>query len=326
VLTAGRYWTTAGPLVTTRSALVGLTGFVEPGLAEALADERDRLFDHAGVDEPDPGEVDEQAVVLIVDGDPHPAVARTEGGLWAARTELDATGDGRRLLVTVVSRGVALDELTLAAVADLRPYLRGRWRMGARLAVGVLRQLPRRPRAADASSGAPHLELVEHCVAESERLRTALAAGRTPGSPRESGSIHAARWGAAVRAQMEARHQSRPIADDAVTVMVNHMTQLAQSAGWFYDQPALRRAAVDETIRFTAHGEPVASLSAQHAWLDSWSARRSAADFLTSDVERPDVGRVERVQSRIAAHRDMEQQWLDAWSRWVEQQTRDTPS
>jgi hypothetical protein len=230
----------------------------------------------------------------------------------------------------VVSRGVPVDKLELASIADLRPYLRGRWSMGAGLALGELRQRRHRPSPPRIPTvpEVAHLTLIESSVADSERIRTDLTAGRRPRARREAGSARAARWEAAVRAQMSARHQGRRDANDAVTAMVNHMTHLAEKAAWFRESPELRQAAIDETIRFTAHDEAVRSLAAQQAWLKSWSDRRSTSSLLdehpATDPDGPVAAEwAEKMRARIAAHEEAERHWLAAWAAWAEAPTKD---
>ncbi|GBD85782.1 hypothetical protein BMS3Abin02_02203 [bacterium BMS3Abin02] len=83
-----------GDAVASEGPWVGVTTSVgeSPGLAEVLADERDRLFDHAGVNEPDPERVDElAAVVLIVDGVERDARLRRRGCCGRRRLRSDRT-------------------------------------------------------------------------------------------------------------------------------------------------------------------------------------------------------------------------------------------
>jgi hypothetical protein len=167
--------------------------------------------------------------------------------------------------------------------------------------------------------------LIEHSISQSERLSEALRAGRRP-RPSRQPEPEEDRWETALRAQMTARHQRRADANDAVTVMVNHMTHLAEKAAWFKERPALRAAAIDETIRFTAHDEPVASLAAQRAWLQAWSARRSTPSLLDGDIATDADGRLtteaaDRVHRHVDAWRRAEQEWLAAWSRWADNHT-----
>ncbi|MCA1845265.1 MAG: hypothetical protein LC792_19145 [Actinobacteria bacterium] len=294
----------------------------EEKLADVLADERDRLFEHAGIDEPDPDDAVERSAVLIIDGAAVTGTMRTEGSLWAARAEIDAENSGREVVVTVVSRGVPIERLELATITDLAPYLRGRRTMLARSLMSELhrRHWPRR-RTRSATPEAAHRALIEHSIAQSERLREALNAGRRP-RPSRQPEPKEDLWQTAVKAQMTVRHLRRADANDAVTVMINHMTSLAEKAAWFNDQPALRAAAIDDTIRFTAHDQPVASLAAQKAWVEAWSVQRSAPSLLR-DLATEEDGRLtaeaaKRMHNHLDARQHAEQQWLAAWSRWAD--------
>src|SRR5205814_2072946 len=97
-----------GPMVSVRSALVGESGSREDDLVDVLPGERDRLFDHTGIDEPDPTDVDERVATIVIDGARTPATVRAEGNLWAARCELEGP-EGKTLIVTLVSRGVSVE-------------------------------------------------------------------------------------------------------------------------------------------------------------------------------------------------------------------------
>jgi hypothetical protein len=323
----GRYRTAAGPLLAVRSALVASDEQDEENLADVLADERDRLFEHAGIDEPDPDHAVERSAALIIDGATVPATTRTEGALWAARARIDAGSTGRPgLVVTVVSRGLSIEQLELATITNLAPYLRGRRTMLAGFVFSEIRRWRRpRRRKTPATAEVAHRALIEHSVAQSERLWEALSAGRRP-RPSRQPEPEEDRWETAVLAQMTARHQGRADANDAVTIMVNHMTHLAEKAAWFKERPALRAAAIDDTIRFTAHDEPVASLAAQRAWLEAWSTRRSTPSLLDDDIATDADGRLttdaaEQINRHIDARRRAEQQWLAAWSRWADNHT-----
>lgn len=94
-------------------------------LAEVLADERDRLFDHAGVDEPDPDDALDDGVTVKLNDLRLPGQARREGAVWAAQAlvprELELGGQRRSAAVTVIARGVAIEDVRLTLVHDLTP-------------------------------------------------------------------------------------------------------------------------------------------------------------------------------------------------------------
>lgn len=103
-----------GPFVSVRTS--ALPAQDEPSLQALLAAERDRLYDHAGIDEPDPSEVGTGIAELLVDGGWLASTMRSEDDLWAGRVELPGEPG---TLVTVLSRGVPSPEIRLALVSDL---------------------------------------------------------------------------------------------------------------------------------------------------------------------------------------------------------------
>ncbi len=270
----GKSTSATGPTVAVRSAMQWRVGPHEPRLADALDDERDRLFDHAGLDEPDPSDppVRDHARIALDDEAVDVEVLRSDG-LWAARLELPGSPDNDAgaafLVVTVVARGVPLEAVRLARVADLNPFIRGRARTLASLAGVTLRAgLANRQGTGEPvpRGDAALWALIEFCVASSQAHEDAARADRRPRTrPRDSGQRRHALWQAAVDAQARAWRQSREPANEQVTVMVNHMTHLAQRSTWFRSAPELRQAAIDETIAYTAHGEAVESAPAHRA-------------------------------------------------------------
>ena len=114
----------AGPFVTVTSAVMrpdapGLG--TEAELLDVIDQERNRLADHAGVDEeeppgpPDYGQEEFLASDVRVSG-----LVGRHGSVWAVR--LRASG----VMVTVAGRGVGPGSVQPGPVADLEPYLRGR--------------------------------------------------------------------------------------------------------------------------------------------------------------------------------------------------------
>jgi hypothetical protein len=227
-------------------------GPVEPELEEVLADERDRLYDDAGIDEPQPQSVEEVSATLLIDDVAVPAVVRREDDLWAARVVLSREDRDRQpvdVMVTVMGRGVSLDAVRLAQVRDLGPYLAGREQTEARLlqrfAAGSAREELQIPAARGVEA---HLALIEDSVAHADASRRATREERRRREPRGWADQQGRPWEAAVRAQMRLATQTRDEADEAVGSLVNHMTELSEAADWFGD-PALRQPAIDESVR-----------------------------------------------------------------------------
>lgn len=264
---------------------------VEPALADVVADERDRLYDHAGIDEPEPPDAETGTASLPVADRPTPAGVRQEAQVWAARTSLRHTGpDGMTtaVTVTVVGRGVAVETVRLCAVDDLAPYLRGR---------DQSRPLERAPAPSDPADWdlppthgfEAHHAYLEASLAEAEAGHEAMRDGRHY-RPRRGWMERQQRLQeAAVRAQMKLATQRRDEAEESVFSLVSHMIQLSEEAGWFADD-RLRRAALEESVRYHVFDSDVPSRPAQEAW-----QRRSDA----------------RVQFAL----------LTAWQRWVDART-----
>lgn len=323
----GKSTSATGPTVAVRSAMQWRVGPHEPRLADALDDERDRLFDHAGLDEPDPSDppVRDHARIALDDEAVDVEVLRSDG-LWAARLELPGSPDNDAgaafLVVTVVARGVPLEAVRLARVADLNPFIRGRARTLASLAGVTLRAgLANRQGTGEPvpRGDAALWALIEFCVASSQAHEDATRADRRPRTrPRDSGQRRHALWQAAVDAQARAWRQSREPANEQVTVMVNHMTHLAQRSTWFRSAPELRQAAIDETIAYTAHGEAVESAPAHRAWLEHWQTWQSVSTPLRHLGDFPTADQVADLRNATQQRAQRLDIWLAEWNRWAE--------
>ncbi len=127
-LAYGSFARADGPFVCVRTSWAAAAG--EPSLRRLLEDERQRAFEHAGVDEREPTEVATSIGQLPVADTWLAATARTEDHLSAARVEVPVSG--RAVRVTVLARGVALSELALTLVRDVQPYWAARERWLAR--------------------------------------------------------------------------------------------------------------------------------------------------------------------------------------------------
>jgi hypothetical protein len=297
----------SGPMLQVRTPRMptgGHGGLVEPDLDEVLADERDRLYDHAGVDEPEPKTLQQYTGNLPIDDRRVSVTVRREDGLWGARAVVDVEPDA--VMVTVVARGAAFDTVRLGRVADLAPYLAARRRFMRQVDKhGPVLTPPEQLDLPPARGLQAHLAFVESALSDAEQLRSAIREGRRYRPPRNWGERYGLLREAAVRAQLTLAGDTRAQAEDAVSSLVNHLVQLAEEADWFAD-PALRHAAIDETIRYVVFDADVASRLAQQAWQRTWSARRRLPP--RSDSMREFFTSLEH--DRIA--------WLDAWRHWTE--------
>ncbi|MEZ0067053.1 hypothetical protein ABIA32_003066 [Streptacidiphilus sp. MAP12-20] len=313
VLCHGDPFAVGGPwlLVVTAEAQAHATE-MEYGLGELVEDERDRLFTHAGIDESGPvGPVAEGEILIPVDGVPVAGLLRREGPLWAARLRPETGG----VVLTVTGRGVEPDRVALRAVDDLAPYAHGRQQL---LSALLLR---RRRREGEPGAGRPeptgsaeqalgltaHRQLIEFCVASALRTESAVREHRVPRTPRSEMGRWGELWESAVRQQMKLAGEDHEEANEAVTAMINQMTSLASAVDWFPDSLA-GRAAVEESIRYTAFESEVSSLAAQRAWRADWY-----------QFHAPKTGRPRSPEEARLLHelrRQGRDTWLDLWRAW----------
>ncbi|HEU0101203.1 MAG TPA: hypothetical protein VFR07_02705 [Mycobacteriales bacterium] len=311
-LHAGELLSAEGPMISVRTAWPHPQGLHDWGVLDQLADEHARLAEHTGFEDP----FDEAAPAapdrLFVGEDVVDAQVYRENLLWGAQAmvSLDA---GTPVIVTVVSRGVALDEVRLALVDDLEPYWQGRETQIAMLAA---RHKVVRPQDLDLppTQGLDaHRALVAFCLQESEAMRARLQAGQRPRSVPGRATERARMWEMAVRAQMHLADQDRRDANRQVTSIVNQLLFLSTHSSWFGDQ-ALRAAAVEEVLGFQVFGADVASRSAQQAWLQARSGRRGRPPIGPAPLP-PDI----RAELRQRALDDLalERQAQAAWDTWA---------
>jgi hypothetical protein len=114
-------------------------------------------------------------------------------------------------------------------------------------------------------------------------------------------------WQRAAREQARISGIGERQADEIVTLVVNHLTELQEKAPWFTAEPRLREAAIDETLRHAVLGEDVPSKPAQQAW-----ARCSARHTSMPGQEPGEALRAYRETGipLITA-------WLQAWELWA---------
>ena len=306
----GRMDAPSGPAVTVSTSIIGDYGRQLNSLEYELADERDRLYDHAGIDEADPSDPPVHlAAALVIDGASVEVDVCRHGGLWAARAELPAPEPGannNRLVVTVVARGVPFEDLELTSVEDLRPFVVERRRViDERRAAGP----PPRPEPIIPPDPDLYRALIDETLREAREIEQAHAEGRPPSPrPRSSGQQRHALWQAAVESHSRSRGLSTEQSNAAVTTMVNQMVQLAEAAPWFGDA-ALRNAAIDESLAYAARGEVVRSQRAQDTWQALWSRGQSLAPATLAREAR----------DRSLADRS---RWLQEWDLWVMERGR----
>jgi hypothetical protein len=316
----GERWSRSGPMLYAWTARVpgdDEVGPDEPELDEVLADERDRLYDHAGIDEPQPQTTDEVTAAPVIDDIPVPAVVRREDDLWAARAVVrreDRDGQPVDLTVTVMGRGVSLEAVRLAPAGDLAPYLAGREEQQARLLqhlASVAGPPPEELEIPPARGVEAYLALIEDSIASADASRRAAREGRCRREPRDWSDHEGRLWEAAVRAQMRLATQTRDQADEAVGSLVNHMIELSEAADWFAD-PALRQPAIDESLRYVIFDSDVPSRPAQEAWQRAW-ARRRHPPFLDPQPAQ------EAVRVLAASFERDRAELLDASRRWIDE-------
>jgi len=294
----------AGPFVTITSSAVR-PGASDPDapaeLVRAIDRERNRIADHAGVDEDEPAGPPEyrREVLRIGEREVSGLVCR-DGRVWAARLQ-----DGE-VAVTVVGRGAGPGSVRLEPVADLGPYLRERGEMLGKLAERLRHQPP--PVLAPAQGVAAYHALAEAALDSQARLLAALRSGREPRRRAGAGATMHALWQRAVHEQARISGVSSRQADEVVTRVVNHLTHLQEQAAWFTAEPRLRAAAVDETLRHAVLGEDVPSNPAQRAWARYWEHHAS--------LRAHDPG--ESLRAELAAGQPLISAWLQAWSTWTE--------
>jgi hypothetical protein len=106
---------------TTRIRADAQGGPVELGLGEVLADERDRLHDHAGIDERPPQTVEDTTGIMAIDDVPARAAVPRENDLWACpccSRPHDSDAGATLVLVTVV--GATRSRPSTSARSDWR--------------------------------------------------------------------------------------------------------------------------------------------------------------------------------------------------------------
>lgn len=100
--------------------------------------------------------------------------------------------------------------------------------------------------------------------------------------------------------------ETREEADESVTMMVSHLTRLAELTDWALGTAAGQAA--EEVVRYTVFASQVPSLPAQRAWEALWTGSRSTG---------PERWEEEQERQGLA-----EQAWLSAWEQWRRERVR----
>ncbi len=317
-LRSGDWSSLDGPYVTVRTYRPGAErSHPLPELEDVVEDERDRVYEQLGIDEGEsPGRVRALREWITVEGEPTAVQIHEErpveagllegtGSVWAGRLRVNG------ITVTVCGRGVAPGGVELTRVEDFDRYVRGR--------TDLLRALTlRRTRLAAAAEYESsritgldaHRAIIAYSMEQAVALQAQLLARRPARLPRRlRGEDGAQRWEAAVRQQMRLGSESRQEADQAVTMMVNHLTRLAELTDWAVGTP-VGQAAVEEVVRYTAFASQVPSLPAQLAWARLWSGTCGGPP---AGLDWED----EQERQSLA-----ERAWLTAWEQWRRERLR----
>jgi hypothetical protein len=295
-LTYGNWAAPAGPWVMVTSS-IGYAREPEAALFGAIDAEHARRADQ---DEEEPAEPPAYARAELTVGD-HPvsALVARHGNVLAARLTAGP------VTVTIVSRGVELDQLRLVAVNDLEPYLRGRSEMIGQMVEHHRNQPP--PVLEPAEGIAAYRALVDASLDRHARLLAALRAHRTPRFTTEEAAKVGALWRRAARELSDQTGIGKRAADDIITSVVNQLTRLDEQAPWFTGDARLRGRAIDETLRHAVLDEPVPSRPAQQAWARYWAVKMSLASLA------PDA----HMRAVSADLEPRSEDWLAAWAAWA---------
>ena len=297
-----------GPYVsiTTASGPHVVTSEAEAELPRAIDAERDRVADHAGVDDDEPASPPEFERTRLPFGE---ALICRHGTVWAARVAAEPGA-----VVTVTGRGVAPESIRLETVADLRPYVEARNEIIGQLAE---RHRSAAPPVLEPAEGVAALRaLAEHTLDQHARMRESAHDRRTPRLRAGESGLYHALWQRAVREQQRVAGVDKRAADEVVTLVINHLGHLLEDAAWFAD-PRLRAAAIDETLRHAMLGDDVPSLAAQQAWARYWSARMDGQRWNLADPADPaDTHADPHADPR--ASQPAATAWLAAWAAWAQ--------
>lgn len=126
------------------------------------------------------------------------------------------------------------------------------------------------------------MHLVDRSPVVIERVRSDFPAHRRlveallrAGEPGFGAPSYALLWQRAAAEQQQAGR--RPYdAERRLELLVTEVRALERVATWFRADPALRAAAVNDTVSYWSTGEPVAGRYAHEAWRRCWESRSAA--------------------------------------------------
>jgi hypothetical protein len=296
----------AGPYVTVTSAAADPEAMAlasrlpgrgpETELLRAIDAERNRIAEHAGVDEEEPASPPRYTRVRLPAGE---ALLGRHGAVWAAR--LLGTAD---VIVTLTGRGVEPAVVRLEPAGDLRPYFEARNEMLGRLAERRQRQVAALP---PAEGVAALRALADFTLERHEAILESVRNRRLPRHRAGEAGRYNALWRRAVSEQQRVAGIDKRAADDVVTRVINHLGQLLEDAAWFSD-PRLRDLAIDETLRYAMLGDDVPSRPAQQAWARYWGVRNERWRRSPEPVD---------ILADVRESKPIEAAWLDAWAAWA---------
>jgi hypothetical protein len=299
----GNWADPAGPFARVTSAVAGsdrrgLSADAE--LADAIIAERNRIAEHAGVDEEEPPGPPACRHEELQVGDARiSALVCRHGTVWAARAQVGS------VTMTVTGRGVDPGSVRLSPVTDLEPYLRGRSEMLTQLVEQHRRQPP--PVLEPAEGVAAVRALTDAALERHARTLAAVITGRERRRQASEGAVMGALWQRAVAEQARLSGTDAVDADQVVTSVVNHLIHLKDQASWFTADPRLREAAIEETLRHAVLREDVPSKSAQQAWARYWAHRTSLGGYAP-----------QAMLAELAVGEPGISAWLDAWAAWTQ--------
>lgn len=261
--------------VTTRPARRG-PGSRSSRLETALWLARERLTapaDTTAGDQPAPVLSAVEHASVQVEGRPVACVLRRLGDLWAAEVHLSAEvllpwPGAAGTTVTVVARGITVDEVRLDPVEDLEPFhAAAKERQGIRLSQQRRSSIP--PEPVSFSS-------IQSLILAG--LEDAPNPGRYAEVRNWMLDLHEL-WTAAHRAQMRFAGLEPAPAAQALDALMNHMRTLANAVPWWQEAGA---EAVSESVRCGVFGSEVPSRPAQDQWARGITDAAAAKHWLQS--------------------------------------------
>jgi suppressor of fused len=307
-----------GPFVWVRTANPAAAP-EERSLSLMLLSEHRRLVEHAWLGDHEPAVAPEPAEVRLVVGSRQlTADALIEGDLaWVQRAELEDAS-----VVTVIGRGIDVDRVRLAPIGDLDPYYDRRSELYDRLSA-ALHNRPDPPNPALEGNALEALRAVikridpytidEIVAGNVDRSNEPLP---PPPPNRETltgldGHTVTREYEQAVRELQRANDVDRETAESWVGAATEQVYSFNEES--FFDQnPDLYERACEETLRYYAYDEKVASRRAQNAW-DAWREHYFLLDFVLD--EKDDF------LAYMDRQGELRDAWRAEWRAWVAAQS-----